>query len=165
MVRDLALFLDHTNQHVIEEIKKTHPEWVEADGACQPCVEYYRKAMSGDTHFPNIGPRGRRRRLMLGTALAVLSAGIAAYFNLSHAPLLLKVWLFPPIFMATLCLIQAREKTCAVLATAGYKNMDDGEEKIEDVEIAKALRARGRKIFILSTLIALTVTLSLLMTI
>ncbi len=39
--RDLALFLDHTNQHIIDAIKKQHPQWVTSDGICRKCVEYY----------------------------------------------------------------------------------------------------------------------------
>ncbi len=27
---------------VIDLIKKKHPEWVEEDGACPRCIEYYR---------------------------------------------------------------------------------------------------------------------------
>ena len=27
----------------IARIKQDHPEWIEADGACPKCVEYYRK--------------------------------------------------------------------------------------------------------------------------
>lgn len=30
-------------QWTIEQIKKDHPEWVEADGLCPKCVEYYLK--------------------------------------------------------------------------------------------------------------------------
>lgn len=28
---------------VIEAIRKTHPEWVEVDGACPRCIDLYRK--------------------------------------------------------------------------------------------------------------------------
>jgi len=45
MERDLILFLGHGEQHVIDEIRKSHPEWASKDGACQECVDYYRKAM------------------------------------------------------------------------------------------------------------------------
>ena len=29
--------------YIIEQIKKDHPEWVEKDGACPKCIEYYKK--------------------------------------------------------------------------------------------------------------------------
>ena len=28
---------------VIDKIKNDHPEWVEKDGACPKCIEYYEK--------------------------------------------------------------------------------------------------------------------------
>ena len=30
-------------QWTIDQIKKDHPEWVEADGLCPKCLEYYLK--------------------------------------------------------------------------------------------------------------------------
>jgi len=38
---------------LIARIKQDHPEWVEADGACPQCIEYYRKAL----HVEKIKPR------------------------------------------------------------------------------------------------------------
>ena len=29
-------------RYVLEMIKKDHPEWVESDGACEPCMDYYK---------------------------------------------------------------------------------------------------------------------------
>lgn len=29
--------------YLIERIKKDHPEWIEKDGACPKCIEYYKK--------------------------------------------------------------------------------------------------------------------------
>ena len=29
--------------YIMEQIKKAHPKWVEKDGACPKCWEYYRK--------------------------------------------------------------------------------------------------------------------------
>jgi hypothetical protein len=35
--------LDHEIEHlVIEMIKKSNPEWIEKDGACQECLDYYK---------------------------------------------------------------------------------------------------------------------------
>lgn len=31
------------HEYLIEKIKKEHPEWVEKDGACPKCLEYYKK--------------------------------------------------------------------------------------------------------------------------
>lgn len=48
MQRDLIRFLDHGNQHVIDSIKKQHPNWVESDGVCKKCAEMLQKTMSGE---------------------------------------------------------------------------------------------------------------------
>ena len=45
--RDLVVFRNHTDKHILEEIKKGHPEWVESDGVCRQCVEYFRAQISG----------------------------------------------------------------------------------------------------------------------
>lgn len=39
--RDLILFLNHAKLHIVEEIKKQHPEWIETSGVCKRCVDYY----------------------------------------------------------------------------------------------------------------------------
>ena len=43
--RDLMVFRQHTDDHIIAEIQKAHPEWVTENGICRPCVDYFRKAM------------------------------------------------------------------------------------------------------------------------
>jgi hypothetical protein len=43
--RDLLVVIPHTEEHIVEEIKKTHPKWAEHDGVCKKCYEYYKKQM------------------------------------------------------------------------------------------------------------------------
>ena len=43
----MLVYLDHTNQHVIDLIKHDHPNWAEKDGICKPCVEYYQHEING----------------------------------------------------------------------------------------------------------------------
>jgi hypothetical protein len=62
MERNLVLYLDHTQAHIIDRIKEEHPEWVEADGVCAPCAEYYTRQLSGELETANIGPGERRKR-------------------------------------------------------------------------------------------------------
>jgi hypothetical protein len=33
---------------VIARIKQDHPEWLEADGACPKCIEYYRRTLGAE---------------------------------------------------------------------------------------------------------------------
>jgi len=44
---DLEILIEHTEEHIVDIIKKKHPEWIEKDGVCQKCVEYYRKQLKG----------------------------------------------------------------------------------------------------------------------
>jgi hypothetical protein len=45
---DLLVYIGHTEKHIIDEIKSNHPDWVEKDGVCQKCVDYYKKQMKGN---------------------------------------------------------------------------------------------------------------------
>ena len=42
--RDLLLFNAHTEQHILDVIKKDHPDWAAQDGTCKKCADYYKKA-------------------------------------------------------------------------------------------------------------------------
>ena len=43
--RDLGIIVPHTEIHIIEVIKKKHPDWAEANGICKKCYEYYKKQL------------------------------------------------------------------------------------------------------------------------
>ena len=43
---------------VIARIKEDHPDWVEADGACERCIEYYRQTVGLRSRIP-VTPRRR----------------------------------------------------------------------------------------------------------
>lgn len=45
---DVLVYINHTEQHIIDEIKAKHPEWVEEDGICQRCVDYFKGQIKGD---------------------------------------------------------------------------------------------------------------------
>ena len=42
MPRDIMVVIPHTEIHIVDEIKKIHPGWVEKDGVCKKCYEYYK---------------------------------------------------------------------------------------------------------------------------
>ncbi len=42
MPYDISSIKPHTEEHIMEVIKRDHPEWVGAQGVCPKCVEYYR---------------------------------------------------------------------------------------------------------------------------
>ena len=44
---DLLVYVDHTEKHIVELLKHDHPEWVEKDGVCKKCLDYYRAEIHG----------------------------------------------------------------------------------------------------------------------
>jgi len=49
MPRDLLKIIPHTEGHIVELIKKKHPEWVESGGMCKKCYEYYKNQLHPNT--------------------------------------------------------------------------------------------------------------------
>jgi hypothetical protein len=47
--RDLLVYIDHTEKHIMQEIQAKHPEWSEKDGLCTKCLEYYHKQLKGES--------------------------------------------------------------------------------------------------------------------
>ncbi|MFL6228260.1 MAG: hypothetical protein ACJ741_05740 [Pyrinomonadaceae bacterium] len=94
----------------------------------------------------NIGERERRKRRVLG--MVALTVGVAASFVLvaTRAPRPLRLVVFPPVWIAGLGLLQSRERTCISLAARGARNMDAGEEQIEDEDEIAELREKSRRI-------------------
>ena len=158
MDRNLILFLDHTEQHIIDQIKEAHPEWVQADGVCQPCADYYKKELRGELSEANIGAQGRRRRFVMGIAMLIAGFLLGVIFITQGWERLWRAVLLIPIFLGMLGVIQAQEKTCALLAEFGLREAETGQRRINDLEAASRLKGRGRKILIQSLLWALALT-------
>ena len=45
----LLVYIDHTEKHIVDEIKAKHPEWAEKDGICPKCVDYFKEQMKGNS--------------------------------------------------------------------------------------------------------------------
>ena len=61
--------------------------------------------------FPNIGLRGRRRRIRLGAVAAVVTLALLAALLSQRGHPLLSLALALPAFYAAVCFFQAKEKT------------------------------------------------------
>ena len=44
---DLLVYINHTQEHIIDEIKTKHPEWIENDGICPKCEDYFKSQIKG----------------------------------------------------------------------------------------------------------------------
>ena len=40
--RELLAIISHGEEHVIDEIKKKHPQWHKSDPLCKKCYDYYK---------------------------------------------------------------------------------------------------------------------------
>lgn len=107
----------------------------------------------------NIGPREQRKRRLLG--VVALTVGVAAAFVLVvyDAPRPSRIVVFLPVWIAGLGLMQAREKTCIALAARGTRNMDTGEERVNDENVIEQLREKSRRIHRRALITAITITL------
>ena len=107
----------------------------------------------------NIGPRERRKRRVMGIAALAAGAVLAFGLVLVGAPWWSRAFVFFPVWLAALGLLQAREQTCVALAARGVCNMDAGESPIEDDDTARELRDKARRINRRALLVAAMVTL------
>ena len=59
---DMMVFRDHTEKHIVELIKSDHPEWMEKDGICQKCLQYYKQELDGSV-FHDVACVKRQRKV------------------------------------------------------------------------------------------------------
>lgn len=53
IIGDSLKYIDHTEQHIVDLIKESHPDWAEDNGMCQKCHEYYKKQLRGEQSVRN----------------------------------------------------------------------------------------------------------------
>ena len=42
---ELLIIIPHTEKHIVDVIKKKHPKWVENNGVCKKCYEFYKSQL------------------------------------------------------------------------------------------------------------------------
>lgn len=107
----------------------------------------------------NIGPREQRKRRLLGIVALTVGVGMAFVLVIYSAPRWSRLIVFFPVWIAGLGLMQAREKTCIALAARGTRNMDEGEERLDDHDLIEQLRSKSRRINRRALITALAITL------
>jgi hypothetical protein len=110
----------------------------------------------------NIGPREQFKRRILGRVSLIASAALLFALIVGDAPRPLRLVIFLPLWMAALGYFQAQEKTCIALAARGACDMDAGEKKIEDKNLAARLRLKARRIHLRAFVMAAGITLLIL---
>jgi hypothetical protein len=107
----------------------------------------------------NIGPREQRKRRLLGIVALVVGVAAAFVLVIFSAPRWSRLIIFFPLWIAGLGLMQAREKTCISLAARGTRNLDQGEERIDDPHLNEQLRRNSQRIHRQSLITATVITL------
>lgn len=106
---------------------------------------------------PNIGPREKQKRLVAGVIMSALTVCVAAGLILAGLPRMWRLLTILPAWVAGLGLFQVRENTCVALAARGLRNMDAGDERIDDPIELHRVRAQSRNVHIQAALLALAV--------
>lgn len=114
---------------------------------------------TSDLEVCNIGTRERRKRRLLG--FVCLTVGVATAFVLVvyNAPRWSRAIIFFPIWIGGLGLMQARDKICISLAARGVRNMDAGEEKLNDKNLIEQLRRKARQLNRRALITAVAITI------
>jgi hypothetical protein len=110
----------------------------------------------------NIGPAQRRLRQRIGVASFTLAALIAALLLYLDATRGWRLLALPPIWIGTLSLIEAKTRTCVMLAARGLRNLDAGNEAVTDGGLRDALNARARQVHLRAAVLALALAGALL---
>jgi hypothetical protein len=106
----------------------------------------------------NIGPVGRRWRVIGGVVFLALGLAGAALLVLGDLPRGARLGLFAPFFGAALGLLQARDHTCVMLATRGRCEIGGSLAAVTDSWLTGQLKRQAREILLESVLVAAFLT-------
>jgi hypothetical protein len=106
----------------------------------------------------NIGPAGRRRRLIGGIVLLVLGVAGAAVLVLGGVSRGARLALFVPFFGAALGFLQGRDHTCVMLAARGQCEIGNRFAPVTDSWLVGQLKRQAREVLVESALVAAFVT-------
>jgi hypothetical protein len=106
----------------------------------------------------NIGPAGRRRRVIGGVVLLVLGVTGAALLLLGGVSRGVRLALFVPFFGAAMGLLQGRDHTCVMLAARGQCEIGSGFAPVTDSWLVGQLKRQAREVLVESAVVAAFVT-------
>ncbi len=110
----------------------------------------------------NLGVKQKRKRLALGILAFVLGALLSVYLVFVEASLLFRFLVFPFFFISLLGFLQAKDRTCIILAWKGLQDLDAGEERIQSKQQCGILRLKSQKIILQAFLLSAILTLACL---
>ena len=110
------------------------------------------------TCVANIGPRGRQERLRVGKLWLAIGSGAAGGLALLDVPRWLRLGLFAPFAFGAIGVFQAYEQTCVALAARGARDLDSGQEQVDDLAATRQINRQASKVFAESILSAALLT-------
>jgi hypothetical protein len=96
-----------------------------------------------DGCVPNIGPRERQKRMVLGLTSLTLGLLLASALLWLDVSRIWRLAIFLPALMAALGVRQATAQTCVRLSAIGMKNLDAGNQPVSDGAETEAIRRQA----------------------
>ena len=152
------LFIQHTDGHVVEELKKNNPQWITSEGYCPKCLEHYKASLRGDQVVTNIAGAEVTKRQTVAFAGFVLSLILFFALRSFGAARPYRLFLFLPLFVTFFGFFQAKNKHCAILGMKGVRNMGHGEELLTDAVEKRRLRRESSRILLISLALSVLLT-------
>lgn len=106
----------------------------------------------------NIAGKEVDKRRVMGYGSLTVAAGMVWWSLLTGQPMWVRACVFVPTFFGFMGLLQARRRTCVVLAAVGQQCFLEGTEPVEDPEVRDQLRAAGFKLAAQAAVLAGVVT-------
>lgn len=108
----------------------------------------------------NLGRREKRKRLVFGILFFALGAALGIYFVFEEASHALRFLVWPFFFFSMLGFLQAKARTCVILAWKNKENLDGGEAPVADSSTCRTLQIQSQKIVLQAFLFSFALTLA-----
>ena len=121
------------------------------------------RASTFDDCVENIGPRGRRQRLLFGLACFAFGVVMAVVLLAFHAAWPWRLALFLPFVAGAHGYFQARDRTCVGLAARNQRDLDDGPVDVTDPGELAQIERQARRVYVKSVALAIAMVLAFLL--
>jgi hypothetical protein len=121
------------------------------------------RASPFDDCVENIGPRGRRQRLLFGLACFGIGVVIAVMLLVFDAAWPWRLGLFLPFVAGAHGYFQARDRTCVGLAARNQRDLDDGPVDVTDPGELAQIERQARRVYMKSVALATAMVLAFLL--
>jgi hypothetical protein len=106
----------------------------------------------------NIGPAGRRRRVIGGLVLLILGGVAAGALVLTGTSRGLRLLVFLPFLGAAMGFLQGRDHTCVMLAARNQCEIGKGFGPVTDTWLVGQLKRQAREVVLESAVVAAFLT-------